>query len=214
MEKPLFFNQSTFIVNGSSRCGKTVFVTKLLYNLKDMFVNGAPGRILYCYRTIQDSIVQLQKDIPGVILNEGLPSIDEIKEHTDKKIELLLVLDDLIHDVIQSKDMSNLFMTGRHLNMSIIFITQNMLEQGKFGRGINLNACYIILFRNIRDTQQVKYFARQIYPTKVDDFMKVYNDVMKKPFQYLVVDTHAMSDDAFRLRTNVFPNENMVIYKI
>ena len=43
-------------------------------------------------------------------------------------------------------------------------------------------------------------------------FMEVYNDVMKKPFQYLVIDVHPTSDDKVRLRTNVFPGENMIIY--
>jgi hypothetical protein len=211
MERPRFFNQSTFIVCGSSRCGKTVWVSKLLYNLDEMFQKGAPGKILYCYRTAQDVLLQMERDIPGFILYKGLPTQKEIEELSSPQVELLIVLDDLIHDVIQSKDMSDLFMTGRHLNLSIIFITQNCFEQGKYGRGIQINACYFVLFKNLRDRGQVKRLAGQIFPHS-EKFMEAYEDVMREPYSYLVIDVHVAGDDKVRLRTNVFPGEDMIIY--
>lgn len=213
---PTFRNQSTFIVAGSSRSGKTAFVEKLLRNIDQVFEKGRPARIIYCYSKLQKVLLDLERDVPNLQLREGILPGDEIKSLSSPDSEILLVIDDLIFDVINSKDMADLFCTGRHLNLSIIFITQNLLEQGKYSRAINLNACYIILFRNIRDVRQVKLIASQIYPGKVKDFMEVYDDVMADPYGYLVVDLHPSSDNRFRLRTDIFPfdSAHMKIYRI
>jgi hypothetical protein len=149
-----------------------------------------------------------------IILREGLPTMDEVKDLASPDSELLLVLDDLIYDTINSKDMSKLFCTGRHLNLSIIFLTQNLYERGKFSRAINLNACYIILFRNIRDSNQIKYLGQQLFSDKWRSLVTIYDDVMKGEFQYLVIDLHPYSKNEYRLRTKIFPGEDMEIYQI
>lgn len=214
MDRPLFKNQSTFIISGCSRSGKTFFVETLLENLEGVFEKGRPVNILYCFSKIQPTLIELEKKISNLELHHGLPTMATIKEKTSPDSELLLILDDLTHDVIASKEIADLFCTGRHLNMSIIFLTQNLLEQGKYSRAINLNTCYIILFKNLRDANQINYLARQIFPQQSRDFMNIYHDVMKERYQYLVVDLHPQSEDATRLRTNVFPSEEMSVYTL
>jgi len=214
IDKPLFYNNSAFTVAGASRSGKTEFVSKLLHNMDVMFYNGRPDRVLYCYSRIQDKYLELERDIKRLTLHEGLPSLEYITNLSQPNSELLIVLDDLIFDVVNSKEIATLFTSGRHFNTSVIFITQNLLEKGTHSRTISINSCYIILFRNIRDSNQVVRFASQIYPRQTKEFMQVYRDVMKKPFRYLVLDTHPFSANDYRIRTKVFPEEVMRVYEL
>ena len=48
---------------------------------------------------------------------------------------------------------ANLFSWESDLKkLSAILLLQNLFHQGKYGRDISLNAQYLILFKNIRDT--------------------------------------------------------------
>ena len=51
---------------------------------------------------------------------------------------------------------------GHHRNASVIYITQNMFQQSKSSRTISLNSRYMILFRNVRNKNQVKTLAQQM----------------------------------------------------
>jgi hypothetical protein len=188
VERPRLHNLSTFTVNGSSRSGKTQFVHHLIRNRKKMFTEDrAPERVLYCYSIWQPSFDDLVKDDDSVELFKGLPSMEAIEGASSPTSELLLVFDDLIYDVINSLHISKLFASGRHLNLSIIFITQNLFEKGKFSRFIVLNSCYLVLFRNIVDNNQVKYLGGRFFPDNVKSFMEIYKDAVHDPFQYLLM---------------------------
>ena len=48
--------------------------------------------------------------------------------------------------------------------VSVIFLTQNFYEKGKYARSISLNAHFLIIFKNKRDEAQLMHLLRQIYP--------------------------------------------------
>ena len=193
------------IVSGVSRSGKTDFVIRLLHNLDTAFYEGRPAKILYCYKRMQDKLFVLEKDVPGLVLHEGLPSSDTLDEFSSSnKGELLVILDDLIFLAVNSATVADLFTSGRHSNISIIFITQNIFEKGLYSRTITLNAMYIVLFNNIRDRTQISRFASQVYQQpRLKDFMRIYDTAMLRQFNYLLMDFHPYSDNTFRLRNNL-----------
>jgi hypothetical protein len=104
--------------------------------------------------------------------------------------------------------------SSHHKNMTVILVSQNIFDQGKAAKTISLNIHYLVLFRNLRDKRQIKCLAQQIYPGHGSDFMNVYNDIHKIPFNYLVVDLHPHSDEEYRLMTRIFKDELPIIYKI
>ena len=221
IEKPKFFNRSSFIVYGTSRSGKTEFVLKLIKHAKDMFQSQKQfKKILYCYSVMQDSFLELEKKFPPetVVLHKNLPSLDYVKGFTKPGIEneLLVVIDDLMYEALSSKEISMLFTSGRHMNLTIILITQSLFEKGSYSRTIALNSCYLVLFRNRRDIKQIRRFAQQMYSSAdVDKFMSAYKDATTEPYQYLVIDLHSDSDDTTRIRSQIFPdNDEMVLYQI
>jgi len=53
--------------------------------------------------------------------------------------------------VVDDKNILNLFTVGsHHRKNSVIFLTQNIYEKGKYARTISLNTHYFILFKNRR----------------------------------------------------------------
>ena len=81
---------------------------------------------------------------------------------------------------------SNLFTKYvHHLNMSVIYIVQNLFNCAKNHRTMLLNANYIVLFKNPRDKAQVSFLARQVFPHRPKILQQAYNDMMRDPHSYL-----------------------------
>ena len=74
-----------------------------------------------------------------------------------------------------------------------------------------MNAHYIILFKNPQDTNQVKILAKQL--GLGNRLIEAYKDSTAQPYGYLLIDLSPYSQDAFMLRSNIFPNEYTVVYK-
>ena len=104
--------------------------------------------------------------------------------------------------------MCNLFTKGSHRrNISVILITQNLFQQGKFCRDISLNAKYLVLLKNVRDSNQLMCLVRQVYPEVPKNLYNAYLNATKRPHGYLVLDLAQDTDDRLRFRTWIFPDE-------
>ena len=99
------------------------------------------------------------------------------------------------------------------MNITVICLVHNLFPKSPSGRTINLNTKYFILFRYHRDALQIQHFARQIYPTKVSFFMSNYHKAVEHQWGYIVVDLHGSSSDKYRLQSDIFPNEDMIIFQ-
>ena len=86
---------------------------------------------------------------------------------------------------------------SHHRNISVMFLTQNLFHKNV--RSITLNSHYLVLFKNIRDAQQISYLAHQMFPKNSKYMLEVFTDGMRKPNSYLVVDLRADMDDSMRL---------------
>ena len=120
-----------------------------------------------------------------------------------------------MHEVMRSKDMELLFIQGcHHRKVSVIMITQNLCPGGKHARTIALNTWYLVLMKNIRDISQVGVPGRQVYPGKSRGFMEAYEDALNTRYGYFIVDMAPHSDNKYRLRTLIFPNEDPIVYRL
>ena len=80
-------------------------------------------------------------------------------------------------------------------------------------RDINLNAHYIVLFKNSRHADQVNCLARQIYPGNSQFLTSSYIKATKKTYGYLVINLHPKTPEAIRLRESFFPErERNLLY--
>ena len=207
METIKFESPSTWVVSGMTGSGKTFWLYKLLQNKDIMFVSP-PNNIRYCYSVWQNVFDDMENEL-NVTFLEGLPSVEHIKDIFDGKHNLIY-LDDLQHEVSNNKEIEKLFtQLSHHNNLSVIYINQNLYYQGKCARTMNLNTAYTVMLKNPRNIQQAALLGMQIGMRKV--LKEAYQDVNKKQYGYLIVDLSPKSNEKYRLRTNVFPDELPVI---
>ena len=109
---------------------------------------------------------------------------------------------------VGDKRIINLFTRGsHHHNLSVIYIVQNLFHQGKGSRSISLNSHYLVLFKNSWDKLEILTLAKQMYSGQTNFFLNQYEEAVKRPFGYLLVDLKSTTQDNYRLRTNVLPSE-------
>ena len=121
-----------------------------------------------------------------------------------KKREVLIVFDDMIADMINNKKLDSivteLFIRGRKLNISIVFITQSYFKVPKDVR-LNSTHFFIMKILNKRELQQTALNHSSDIDFK--DFMKIFKKYTKEPYSFLVNDTTLPSDDPLRFRKNL-----------
>lgn len=208
---------SPMMVAGPTNSGKTFWVRQLLMN--DMFTEPVDS-VLYCYGVYQPLYRELESEMThrGLRIEycDGLPSHDKLKELNDGKFHVI-VLDDLMEYIIDDVNAQALFTKYcHHYKMTTVFITQNIFAQGKCARTIALNTHILVLFANRRDQSQIRTLARQQCPSNSKACVEAYEDATSKKYGYLVIDCSPGSEEDFRWRTNVFPDDkdNLICYKI
>ena len=102
--------------------------------------------------------------------------------NTEKERKILIVFDDMITDMINNKKLNSvvteLFIRGRKLNVSLVFITQSY---SKVPKDVRLNAtCFLIMkIPNKRELQQIALSHSSDINSK--DFIKTYKECTAKP---------------------------------
>ena len=187
----------TCVVAGPSSSGKTQFVFRLIRHA-DRLVDPPPEKIVYCYGEFQPSFLEFSQ----VEFHEGLPDVSSF----DGRSRVLLIIDDLMNEADQN--MCNLFTKlSHHRNVSVVFVTQNLFHRNRHVRTMNLNTHYVVLFKNPRDAGQVAIMARQMYPRKSNFVVEAFRDATREPYGYLMIDLKPETDDRYRFRTNIFPDD-------
>ncbi len=215
MEAVLPFHAgSAMIVAGPTNSGKTFWVQQLLEKVNGMF-DRQPSSVLYCYSVYQPLYDVMKEKCPIPIeFREGLPTSKQFDEMDNDDFHII-ILDDLMEQIVKSRDMTDLFtIYCHHKNFTAILITQNIFVQGAQSRNISLNAHIFVLFANKRDEQQIHRLGRQFYPTEWRSFVKAYKDATEKPFSHLVVDVTPAHPRVVQLRTNIFPGQYPTVYSI
>jgi hypothetical protein len=71
-----------------------------------------------------------------------------------------------------------------------------------------------VLLKNTRDKQQFTQLARQVYPENSKNLYEAYLDATDTAHGYLVLDFAQDTDDKFRYRTHIFPDEHPIIFYV
>lgn len=201
---PTLQHPFTCMVVGPTQCGKTQFVLKLL-RCATYFIRPPPERIVWCYGCYQQQTFESIRN-QGVEFHEGLPDADML----DGK-RTLLIIDDLMSET--DGRVTDIFTKGsHHKDASVIYISQNLYNKNRENRTINLNTHYLVLFKNPRDVTQVTHLGRQMFPDRIKYFREAFSDATTRPYGYLLVDLKTTTPDALRLRTDIFPHEQTMVY--
>ena len=101
------------IVSGTSGCGKTQFILKVIWTKA---IQPFPKNIYYMYKVRQD----FMKDFKNISFMEGL-DLDKINTSQPS----MVIIDDLMLE--NSKELSEMFILGsHHKKISVFYLTQNI----------------------------------------------------------------------------------------
>ena len=132
-------------------------------------------------------------------MHDVYKNIDEYNPDKDNKN--LIVFDDMIADMINNTKLNSivteLFIRGIKLNISLVFITQSYLKVPKDVR-LNTTPFFIAKISNKREIQQIAINNSSDISTK--DFMNIYRQRTAESYSFLVNDTTLASDNPLRFR--------------
>ena len=120
---------------------------------------------------------------------ESSNDMDAIEEYNgNKKREILIVFEDMTTDMVNNKNLitvvTELFIRGRKLNVSIIFIPQSYSDVTKNIR-LNSTHYFVMKISNKQELQQIAFN----HSSDIDfrDFMKLYKKCTAKPYSFLFI---------------------------
>ena len=117
-----------------------------------------------------------------------------------KKRKILIVFDDVIADMTNNKKLNpivtELFIGGKKLNVSVLFITQSYF---KVPKDVRLNSTHFFNMKipNKRELHQIA--LNHSSDIEFKDFIRIYNKCTAEPYSFLVNDITLPSDDILRL---------------
>ena len=121
--------------------------------------------------------------------------------HPIKKRKILIVFYDMIADMINNNKLNpivmELFIRGRKLNISIVFITQSYF---KVSKDVRLNSTHFFIMKIPNKRALCLNRSSDI---DFKDFLNIYKKCTKEPYSFLVNDTTLPSDDPLRFRKNI-----------
>ena len=207
-------NPYRILITGSSGSGKTNALLNLInnqldidkiylyakdpYEKKNQYLINKREEVGLDHFDDHKAFIEYSNDMQDVYKN--IEDFNPGKEH-----KILIVFDVMIADTINNKTLNpivtELFIRGRKLNISIVFITQSYFKVPKVVR-LNSTHFFIMKILNKRELQQIALNHSSDIDFK--DFMKICKKCTKESYSFLVNDTTLQSSDPLRFRHNLF----------
>ena len=219
LEQLRFMHPFTMTLAGNRRTGKTHFTKTLLLRNSQFIASPPLDSIIWFYGASQQNVhdeltevlqahgqqIEFVRDLP----QEGGKTLQEfVNERSGQR--KLIVLDDLMEKASNRSDVAALFTHGRHEDVSVVFLTQNLFHKSKYARDMSLNTDYMVLFKNPRDPSVITHLGQQMGNVK---FLKqAYRDATTDPFSHLFIDLRSETPDTLRYRSRVL-DEMQIVYQ-
>ena len=202
------------ILIGGSGSGKTNTLLNLINNQQDI------DKIYLCaddpYEDKYQFLIQKRENIGLKHFNDAKAFIEysidmcnvykNINNYNpDEENKILIVFDDMIADMINNKKLKSIvtevFIRGRKLNISLVFIAQSYF---KVPEDVRLNTTHFLIMKisNKRQLQQIALNHSSDINTK--GFINIYKKCTSTPYSFLVNDTTLASNDPLRFRKNLY----------
>ena len=121
-----------------------------------------------------------------------------------KKRKVLIVFDDMEADMMNNRKLNpivtELFIRGKKLNISIVFITQSYF---KVPKDVRLNSTHFFIMKIPNKTELQQIAVNHSSDIDFKDFMKIYRKCTSEPYSFLVNDTTLPLDNPLRFRKNL-----------
>ena len=166
------------LINNQPEIDKIYFYGKDPYEYKYQFLIKKRESIGLKHFKDSKAFIEYSNDKHDVYKN-----IDDY--NTDKENKILIVFDDMIADMINNKKLNSivteLFIRGRKLNISLVFITQSYFKVSKDVR-LNTTHFFVMKILNKRELQQIAISHSSDINFK--DFIKIYKNAQKSHIHF------------------------------
>ena len=136
-------------------------------------------------------------------MDDVCKSIDDYNPNRRRKI--LIVFDDMVANIMTNKKfqaiIKELFIRCRKISISLVFITQSYFSVPKDVR-LNSTLYFIMKINNKRELQNIAINHSADIDYK--DFIKIYRECTKEPYNFLTIDTTLPLSNPLRFRKNLF----------
>ena len=117
-----------------------------------------------------------------------------------QKLQTVVVIDDLYQQAGQDEKFLELVVSGRHRNVHLIAMKQNLYQQTKNSKTIDLKISQLIFFNSPRDVEQISNLGRQMGQRKL--LLETYKKTTLKPYGHLLIDLDSRADPKLKFLTN------------
>jgi hypothetical protein len=187
------------ILAGPSGCGKTTFLVDLIKNISQ-FTIKPPLQIVYFYKEWQPKFDFLGKEYNVMFLLDNENIIDQVKQ---LKSPSFVIFDDMLNSS-NLKAVAELYTVhGRHLNLSLAFLSQKLFLNNDYFRQISQNSDYICVFKNPCNSSEIRSLAMQITPQTLD-LLDIYKKATILPFSYLLINLTQECIPQLKYLSNIF----------
>ena len=191
-----FHYSYTILIIGSSGSGKTNALLNLINNHSDKIClhvkNSYEGKYQFLINKRESTELKHFNDRKAFIefSNHMQDLYKNIEEYNiDKKCKILIVLDDMIVYMINNKKPSSmvteLFIRGTKLNISIVFITKSYFKVPQDVR-LSFTHFFILKISNKRELQQIA--LNHSPDIEFKDFIKIYEKFTPELYYFLAND--------------------------
>ena len=186
-------------ISGPSGCGKTTFLVDLIKNISQ-FTIKPHLQIVYFYKEWQPKFDFLGEEYNVMFLLDNENIIDQVKQ---LKSPSFVIFDDMLNSS-NLKAVAELYTVhGRHLNLSLAFLSQKLFLNNDYFRQISQNSDYICVFKNPRNSSEIRSLAMQITPQTLD-LLDIYKKATILPFSYLLINLTQECIPQLKYLSNIF----------
>ena len=146
------------------------------------------------------------KNLDKKLTNWSKP--EKIKEYVTGK-SILVVFDDMINSKALSTLATLFTVDGRHMNMSLMFLTQRMFVNNEYFRQISQNCDYFVVFKNPRNSSEIRMLAQQITPGSLH-LINIYIEATKDPFSFLFINLTQECEPEVKYLSQLFSKDHSV----
>ena len=203
MNKVILTHDRIFMsVVGPSGSGKTELIFKML---KGATFYPTFDKIYYFYKEYQSSFAKTQKELKGItfIKYTGFEITKSLKD-------CLLIYDDSCEEIFNDQEFVKIATSGCHRRLNVIYVKHNLFHQSKWSRTIDLNTTHIILFKSLRDIQQIEYLGKQLNALQL--LKEAYSLATSESYGHLVIDLDPKTSTSLRFASNIIGPAPSIFY--
>ena len=121
-----------------------------------------------------------------------------------------MIFDDSCEEIFNDKDFVKIATSGRHQKLHVINVKHNLFHQSKWSRTIDLNSTHIVLFKSLRDIQQIEYLGKQLNCLQL--LTEAYKFATTDSYGHLVIDLDPKTPQGLRFSSNLIGPEPSIFY--